>query len=39
MRLRFWILIMEVTVRVFGFGSRQYLWAVGKAADAERRSE
>lgn len=34
MRQRFWLLMMDVMHAVFGFGSRPFLWAVGKASDA-----
>lgn len=28
---RFWLLMMDVTNAIFGFGSRAHLWAVRKA--------
>ena len=32
--LRFWLLAMDVTRAVFGFGSRPYSWCLRKASDA-----
>lgn len=34
MKLRLWLLAMDATCLLFGFGSRPYLWALGKASDA-----
>ena len=31
--LWFWLLVMEALARLGGFGSKPYLWAVGKASD------
>jgi hypothetical protein len=33
-RLTFWLLTMDALQRLGLFGSRPYLWAVGKASDA-----
>lgn len=34
MRLRLWLLAMDALAFFGGFGSRAYLWCVGKASDA-----
>jgi len=33
-RLHFWLLAMDVVAWGGGFGSKLYLWCVGKASDA-----
>lgn len=39
LRLRFWLRAMDITAALFGFGSRVYLWALQRAADATDWSE
>ncbi len=37
MSTRAWLLVMDAIAACGGFGSRLYLWAVGKASDATYR--
>lgn len=35
LRLHFWLRVLDVIAFFGGFGSRPYLWAVGKCSDAD----
>lgn len=37
LRLRFWLVMMDATRAVFGFGSRPYTWALERASDETYR--
>lgn len=35
MKLRLWLVLLDATRAVFGFGSHPYLWVLARASNAE----